>query len=289
MNRRFFIRSSFAFSLWAPSFADAAILPYLRQIGLQLYTLRKPISKNLKGTLIEVEAIGFKQVEPYGFPSPQALEMIKHARALGMQVNSTHFDWNSLLHPEKTNTPSFEKVLESAQKLKITDLVIPYLHEVDRSDLSSYQRTAEILNHGAVQAKEAGIRLSYHNHAFEFKPLSFGKTGYDIFMESFSPEMFFEVDVFWVKVGGVNPTALLKKLSGRVSQLHLKDLNKKVTCPNFGKLDPGAFDEIGDGQIPMAPILKTAKICGVRHCHVEQDHSPDPLASIQKSFQSLSK
>lgn len=289
MHRRSFIQSSIGFSLIFPSFVEAANLPFLDQIGLQLYTLRKPISEDLGRTLNEVSSIGYKQVEPYGFPSPEALEMIKKARDLGMSVHSTHFAWDSLLHPEKKNQPTFEKIIELAEKLEITDLVIPYIHEVDRSDLSAYERTAETLNQGAILSKEAGIRLAYHNHAFEFKPLTFGKTGYDVFVESFSPEMFFEVDVFWVKVGGVDPIAQLKKLKGRVSQVHLKDLSKRVHCPNFGKMSPDDFEEIGDGQIPMIPIIKTAKACGVKHCHIEQDHSPDPIASIHKSLRHLKK
>ena len=57
-------------------------------------------------------------------------------------------------------------------------------------------------NHAAEQAKKAGIQLAYHNHAFEFKPLEGGKTGYDVMIDEFSPDMHFEVDVCWVQVGG---------------------------------------------------------------------------------------
>ena len=99
--------------------------------------------------------------------------------------------------------------------------------------------------------------------------------------------MHFEVDVFWVKLGGVEPIALLKKLNKRVSQLHLKDLQKGSVCPNYGKVKPEAFDEIGDGMIPMFPIIEAAKKIGVKHCHVEQDHSHAPLSSIQKSLNFL--
>ena len=65
--------------------------------------------------------------------------------------------------------------------------------------------------------------------------------------------MHFEVDVFWVKLGGIEPIDLLQKLNNRVSQLHLKDLQKGSVCPNFGKVEPEAFEEIGDGMVPIIP------------------------------------
>jgi sugar phosphate isomerase/epimerase len=102
-------------------------------------------------------------------------------------------------------------------------------------------------------------------------------------MEEFSPDMKFELDLFWVKVGGQDPVALLKKLTGRVTQVHLKDLKAGMTLPNFGSVPPDAFQELGDGIIATEPLLAAAKAAGVEHAHVEQDQSPDAMASIKQS------
>ena len=287
MNRRSFIYQACGVSLSLPVLARPSRVPYLDQIGLQLYTLRNPIAQDLSKAIDEVANIGYKQVEPYGFPSPQAMEMIKRSRGQGMQVNSSHFTWDSLLHPEKKGVKPFEQVLELARKHGLSDLVVPYLSGRDRGDLAGYEKTADALNQGADKAKKAGIRLAYHNHAFEFKPMNKGKTGFDVFVERFSPDMFFEVDVFWVNLGGVDPVVQLAKLKNRVSQVHLKDLKKGSICPNFGKVEPDAFDEIGDGMIAMLPVMKAARNCGVKHCHVEQDHSSSPLKSVRKSLKHL--
>ena len=289
MNRRSFIQQSTGMLFVIPSIAAKPQPDYLNNIGIQLYSLRKPINENLKQTIDEVARMGYKQVEPYDFPSSKSLDMIKRAKEKGMQVNSSHFQWDSLLNPDPKKLPSFEKVLELAHKNELTDLVVPYLHTHNRVDLEAYQKTAELLNRGAEQAKEAGIRLAYHNHAFEFQPMLGGKTGYDVFIRSFSPDMFFELDVFWVKVGGVDPVSQILYLKNRISQLHLKDLRSGFKCPNFGKVKPEDFDEIGDGQIPMNPILKAADSAGVFHCHIEQDHSPSPLSSMEKSLLHLTK
>ena len=77
-----------------------------------------------------------------------------------MQVNSSHFQWDSLLSPKTSKSPNFEKILEIAHKNELTDLVVPYLHTPNRSNLEAYKKTADQLNKGAIQAKEA--EFDYH-------------------------------------------------------------------------------------------------------------------------------
>ena len=106
-------------------------------------------------------------------------------------------------------------------------------------------------------------------------------------MAEFSPDMKFELDLFWVKLGGQDPAAMLAKLAGRVSQIHLKDLKAGIEVPSYGSVPPDAFQELGDGIIPTEPLLAAAKAAGVEHAHVEQDQSPDAMASIKQSIAHL--
>ena len=284
MNRRHFLHAGLASSLALPAFALEANNPYRKNIGIQLYTLRNPIKEDLAGTIKAVAAAGYQQVEPYGFPDGTAQELIKVARDNGMEANSSHFAWESVTNPDKEGVPPFARILEQAKDAELSHLVVPYVHAHNREDLDGYRRLAERMNQAAVEASQAGIQLSYHNHAFEFEPKEGGQSGYDVFTEEFVPEMKFEVDVFWVVVGDADPVELLQKLKGRVSQLHLKDLKKGTSIPNFGKLPKDAFQELGNGMIAMEPIIEAASAAGVDHCHVEQDQSPDPIASIGQSM-----
>lgn len=283
MNRRRFLSASLLSSLVIPRWAIGADQPYLAEIGLQLYTLRKPLGEDLEGTLRAVAGAGYRQVEPYGFPDA-AGEMIRVSRDLGLAVNSSHFAWEAVTDPDKEGVPAFAGILESAKEAGLSHLVIPYLHGHERETLDHYKRVAERCNVAAAAAREAGIQLAYHNHNFEFRPMEGGQSGYDILRAEFSPEMKFEVDVFWVKAAGIDPAGLVGELSGRVTQLHLKDLKDGIDLPEFGKLPDDAFQELGDGIIPMGPILEAAKAAGVEHCHVEQDQSPDPVASVKQSL-----
>ena len=289
MKRRHFLRTALASSLASSAAFQAMALGknnrYRKEIGLQLYTLRNQIKEDTVGTLKAVADAGYKQVEPYGFPN--AGQMIKAAKDFGLAVNSSHFAWESVTDPDKKGTVPFDKILDDAKDVGLSHLVVPYVHEGNRRTLDDYKRLAENCNTAAVKAKRAGIQLAYHNHAFEFQPLKGKQSGYKVLMSEFSEDMKFEVDVFWVKVGGVDPVSMIRKLGRRISQLHLKDLKKGTACPNYGKLEKDAFDEIGDGMIPMKPIMRAAQKAGVKHCHVEQDHSPAPLESIRKSFTHL--
>lgn len=290
MNRRHFLRTAFASSVALPSlpaFALEADNPYPKNIGIQLYTLRNQIKADLAGTIKAVADAGYRQVEPYGFSDETAMNLIKAARDNGMEANSSHFNWESVTDPDKAGAMAFAEVLEKAKAAGLSHLVIPYLHGNTRENLDGYKRIAERCNAGAALAKEAGIQLAYHNHQFEFQPLADGKSGFDVFMAEFSPEMKFELDVFWVKAGGLEPLELMGRLKGRISQLHLKDLKAGLTLPEFGSLPEDAFKELGQGIIPMEPIIEAAAVAGVEHCHVEQDQSPDPIASIGVSMEYL--
>lgn len=292
MNRRTFIRTTAATSLALGQTGNLLALEaenaFRKNMGIQLYTLRNEIAKDPAGTLKQVAAAGYKQVEPFGFPN--ADPMIAGAKDAGLEINSSHFEWDAVVNPKDAAMSDFSKILEKAHEIRLSHLVIPYLKEPNRTTLDDYKKVAAHANKAAAMAKAAGIRLSYHNHNFEFEPKEGGKRGYDIFMEEFSPDMQFEVDVFWVKAAGLDPAELIRKLSGRVTQLHLKDLKDGLALPAFSTdLPVDAFKELGNGIIPMEPILVAAKAAGVVHCHVEQDQSPDALASIKQSMAYLRK
>ena len=288
MTRRSFLRATAATSALAGTTqtlsALAADNTYRANIGIQLYTLRDGLKKDTPATIKAIADAGYKQGEMYGFPNCD--DMIKAAGDHGLALNSTHFEWETAINPSDKGFSDFKKIVEQAKRLKLSHLVVPYLQGKDRKTLDDYKRLAGNLNKAAVIAKEAKIQLAYHNHSFEYKPMG-GSTGFDIFIKEFAPEMKFELDVFWVKAAGLDPVTLIKKLSGRVSQLHLKDLKKGLELPIYDGMPKEAFKELGNGMIPMEPIIEAGKAAGVLHCHVEQDQSPDPLASIKESISYL--
>lgn len=260
---------------------------YRQEIGIQLYTLRNEIKQDVKATLKSVAEAGFYQVEPYGFPNCRP--MIEAAGEFGLELNSSHFNSDFIVNNDTGDDDSFDAVLEKANDVGLAHLVIPYLPDTFRTSLDDYKRVCENCNRAAEKAKTAGIQLSYHNHAFEFKPIgdqsnAGPRCGYDVMINEFSSDMKFEVDIFWVVVGGKDPVELINQLGSRVSQLHLKDLDEAVKLPSYDGVSKEAFEELGDGIIAIEPVIDAAAKAGVEHCHIEQDQSPDALASMRQSM-----
>ena len=88
-------------------FALDANNKYRKEIGIQLYTLRNQINDNVKSTIKAVADAGYKQVEPYGFPD--AHPMIDAAKDNGLEVNSSHFAWDSVVNPDDKGVVPFAR------------------------------------------------------------------------------------------------------------------------------------------------------------------------------------
>lgn len=294
MRRRAFLKTAgmtgLAATLGRPLWAlSPEFNQYKKKMGLQLYTLRNQIKDDLPGTLQAVADAGYYQVELMRTLDADA--EVKAAKDVGLKVTSAMFDWRTIVTPDAEGVPSFDTILEAATKFDLNYLVIPYVAKGHRETADQFKANAERANRAGEKCKAAGIQLCYHHHSFEFGPLPGGKTGWDVFVQQFDPKLVaFEIDVFWAAIGGNDPVKLIRSLKGRVAQLHLKDLKAGIgTMHDEGKVPKDAFQEVGDGVVDWSAVLQAAKETGVAQCHVEQDQSPDPIASIGQSMRYLNK
>jgi sugar phosphate isomerase/epimerase len=167
--------------------------------------------------------------------------------------------------------------------------VLPYIPPAQRGGADTFKHLAETLNTAGEKAKAAGLTLCYHNHAFEFEPLN-GTTGLDMLMrETHKGLVSLELDIFWASVAGHDPVVLLKKYSGRVPLVHLKDKVSGIAVQYNENVPHEAFKEIGNGSIDIPAVLAAANKAGARHYFVEQDQTPgDPIDSLRESYKYLS-
>lgn len=293
IQRRQFLASTLATSsalLLAPRI-HAALPPdhpYMKTLGLQLWTVRDQMASDPAATLKAVAKAGYKQVE--FMDVADAIKLSPMANDLGMKVHSAFFNWEILGSDNPAATvPKLDVVIDQAKQHDLKYLVFGYIGKGHRETVSQYQRIAERCNKAAEKCQAAGLTLCYHNHSFEFAPLQDKTTGFDVFIKEFDTQtMKFELDVFWVAIGGWDPLATLKNLKGRVAQVHLKDLLKgSKTEHDESKVPFDAFKEVGEGSIDMKQVIAIASDIGVDLCHVEQDQSPAPLKSIEMSVQHL--
>lgn len=261
---------------------------YLSTIGLQLWTVRNALAADVPATLKAVKDAGYVQVELMNTAS--AAEIVPQAKKAGLKVTSSMIDWNSLVNPGAANVPTLDETLEVARAHQLKYLVFGYIGKGSRETVKQMSAIAASANSFGRKCRDAGVQLCYHHHSFEFAPLDDKKTtGWDVFVREFDPSLVqFEIDVFWAAIGGLDPVKTLRDLKGRVAQVHLKDLAAGTgVIYDESAVPHPAFKELGQGSLEMRRIVEVCDETGVDQCHVEQDQSPDALASIATSMKFL--
>lgn len=253
----------------------------LKNIGVQLYTLRSILPERPLEILKELERIGYREAEVIG----ASLDAIwPSLTQTALKPVSVHLDTALFT----TNQDKLAAALDDARRRGIAYAVCPYIAPKDRGGVDVIRRLAATLNKAGETCRRSGMRLCYHNHAFEFEPAE-GGTLLDVLMNASDPKLVsLELDIMWSSVAGVDPVSVLRKYKGRVALVHLKNV-----APGIGKrynegVPRTAFREVGDGVIDIPAVLKAATATGVKHFFVEQDQTPgNPVDSVRKSFDYL--
>lgn len=276
-TRRDFFKTTAAFA------AGSMLFPMIscsgqKIIGLQLYSLREQIKKDLNGTLDRLAKIGYNSLEAAGYSikngtfygkSPK--EFASMVDGMGMPLNSSHTTFE---------LDVAEKVIADAAEAGVKYIVYPYLSDKFRQNIDGYKSTAEKFNKLGEIAKKSGIRFVYHNHAFEFKQME-GQTPYDLLVKETDPSLVaFELDLYWIVRSGNDPIEYFKKFPGRFELFHVKDMTKS---------DDQFFAPVGTGRIDFARIFAEKETAGLKMIFVEQDRykTYEPFQSVEMSFNYL--
>jgi len=255
--------------------------PYGKPVGLQLYTLRDQLEKDVAGTIKQVAAIGYRDVEIYSLYGKTPAEFTKILKDNGLTASSGHY----LLPDVKTN---WQKHIDDAKTLGLQYMVHAILNPEDRKSFDDYKRLAVLFNKAAEETHKAGIQFCYHNHNFEFKKYG-DTTAYDYLLKALDPRLVkFEMDCFWVIHAGQDPVEYFKKHPGRFPLLHIKDMNDNPAPTQELDAKMGLFAPVGHGTIDWKRIFVAAKEGGMKHYFVEQDYCEQPpLEAIKMSYDYL--
>jgi sugar phosphate isomerase/epimerase len=242
-------------------------------LSVQLYTLRKEAKAQCLGPVIDrLGKIGYAGVEPAGFGelTPEAFK--KRVADAGMVVSSAHV---ALPDPNKAS-----EVLDQQAAIGNDMIVVPFLPPDDFKDESAVKRSADKLNAFNVAVKARGARLGYHNHWWEFgTKVVGGQSAHARFFELLDPSVFAEIDIYWAKVGGANPTDVVNSMGDRARLLHIKD------GPADGHESP--MVAVGDGVVDIAGVAKASK---AKWHIVELDQcATDMFAAVEKSHRFMTK
>lgn len=259
-------------------------------VGVQLYSVRDDMKKNLYGTLKQVKAMGYDGVEFAGLFGHTGAEIAEMCQDLGLNPISAHVPYADMLADP-------EGVLGEYKTIGCKYVVMPYLAKDEFNDpenLNTIIKNIEML--GGV-AKKLGMTMLYHNHDFEFIKIN-GKYVLDIIYDTIPADLLqTELDTCWVNVGGENPAEYVRKYAGRAPIVHLKDfvgeksenMYELIGIVSKAPVRPSNFEfrPVGSGKQDFPAILAAAKDAGADWVIVEQDKASmglTPMESIKKSF-----
>ncbi|HEX5829605.1 MAG TPA: sugar phosphate isomerase/epimerase [Gemmatimonadaceae bacterium] len=251
--------------------AAARTPPLLERVGLQLYTVRAAMARDVAGTLERVAAIGYREVEFAGYFGVAPRDMRALLARHGLAAPSAHVPFEAL-------RDDWPRALEAAATVGHTWVTIPWIPEEERRTLDDWKRVAALFTERAAEAKAAGLRFAYHNHDFEFRRIA-GMVPLDVLLaETDRALVEFELDLYWVVRGGHEPVAYLRRHAGRFPMVHVKD---SAGPPEHRMVD------LGQGTIDFPRVLAAAVAQGTRHFFVEHDQPADPVATARAGHRYL--
>ena len=289
MDRRSFIGTVAAGLTTAPALAFGQAAPQQRRInriGMQLYTVRDAMAKDVDGTLARVAAIGFKEVEFAGYFDKTPQQIKATLARLGLTAPSTHVQYTTI-------ASGWQKVLDDSKAIGHEFVVIPFLDEAIRKTEDDWKRIAAAFNTAAAASRKAGLKFAYHNHHFEFVPVG-GRVPFDILLEECDRDLVqIELDLCWTAVAGVDPLPYFQRYPGRFPMVHVKDLKRipprlpgETGMIPFERVFPDLAD-VGQGVIDWKGIFAQSGQAGITHYFAEHDTPSDAFASLTASYKYL--
>ena len=285
IDRRNFIRQSAlatAGSLLAlDSLGNRPAAKY--KMGLQLFTVRGPLAKDVTGTIKKIASIGYEDCETYGFNPEQgtyyglkAAEFKKLLNDHKLIATSGHYDFTKYFDkPEDDLLQYVDHCIEGAHALGQKYITWPWLDPAFRT-IEHFKQLTGKLNRIGERVNKAKLGFAYHHHDFEFIDHD-GKNGYDIIMSETDPALVkLQMDLYWVMHSSkLSPSELINKQPGRFVMWHIKDMDKNTKD----------YSELGNGSIDFTNILPLASRAGLQYYYIEQggNFAKDPIQSISDS------
>jgi sugar phosphate isomerase/epimerase len=247
-------------------------------IAVQLYSVRQECAKDLPATLAGVAKIGYKGVEFAGYYSRSGAELRKLLDDNGLKTAGSHIGIDNILADKLKETIDFNKEIGNR------NLIVPSLGPKYTKTKELWLDTAKLFNEAAAKAKEEGLRVGYHNHSGEFKPLEDGAIPFDVFFGATDKDVIMQLDIGHALHGGCDPAAILNKYPGRAITVHVKEWSEAKSKAKEGYV-------VGEGDVKWDEVFQACETVGGTEWYIieEETNAFQGLEGIDKSFQAMQK
>jgi len=233
-------------------------------IALQLYSIRKQLGNDFEGGVRRIADMGYAGVEPAGFPGTTPEQAAALFKELDLAVPSAHI---ALPVGEAK-----QQTLDTMNALGSTRIVSGFGPKQFATP-DKVKESCERFNEASAVAAENGMTFGIHNHSWEFMPMD-GRHVYNLMLDHLAPEVFFQVDTYWVRIAGLDPADVVRELGARAPLLHIKDGPGEKEKP---------MTAVGDGVMDFPGIVEAAG-ANVEWMIVELDTcAGDMMEAVQKS------
>ncbi|MBW8523038.1 sugar phosphate isomerase/epimerase [Chryseobacterium chendengshani] len=267
MKRIDFLKLSSLGLLGLYSFEIANSFNKNKRLAIQLYTIRDAISQNLEKALEKIAALGYTDLEIYGyngtFFGKNRIEFLSVLNNTGLKVISSHHQTGVLKKEKGTLSHHWEQSVEDLSFIGSKYIVCSYLNPEERTS-EHYRKLPELLDKSAETSKQYKIQFAYHNHDFEFEKMDEEQLIYDFILKNTSADLVkMELDLYWITKADFDPLDYFEKYPGRFPLWHVKDMHNETKN----------FAEVGSGTIDFKRIFEARKKAGLDYWFVEQDSS----------------
>jgi sugar phosphate isomerase/epimerase len=247
-------------------------------VGLQLYSFRAQMAKDVPGTLELAHKMGITDVEIAGVYGLSAERLRDELKKHDLKPSGMHFQWPQL-------SEHLDQVIADAKTLGLEYVTLPWIPHNGEFTPKDAQKAVAAFNKWGKQLAEAGLMFTYHPHGYEFRPQADGRSLFDMMVKETDPKYVnYEIDIFWAYDGGADPVKLMQKYPDRFPLMHLKDMRKDIKTPNYtGHEDVEADVALGKGQLDIPAILNEAIKIGVKHYYIE-DESKESVQQVPVSI-----
>ncbi len=132
-----------------------------KPIGLQLYSLREQLAKDVPGTLAEVKSWGVKNVELAGTYNLTPEQFRAQLDAAGLRAVSGHF-------PYERFRDDVEGIARDAKILGMKYVGCAWVPHGEPFDEKTCREAIEVFNKAGAALAKQGLHFFYHVHGYEF-------------------------------------------------------------------------------------------------------------------------
>lgn len=261
-------------------------------LGIQLYSIRDDMKKDPSGTLQQLSAMGYKNVEHAGYSQRKfygynAKDFKKLLDDLGLLMPSGHTVMGKQHWDAAKNdfTDEWKYTVEDAAAVGQHYVISPWLDESLRKNYDDFKAYMDVFNRSGALCKKSGMKFGYHNHDFEFSQQLNGKKIFDLILQNTDPSLVAQqLDIGNMYHAGGRAIEIIKQYPGRFELMHVKDEIKTEKGEMGGQYESTV---LGKGIIPVKEVIDLGKKSGgTRHFIIEQEsyQGQAPLDAVKEDL-----